>query len=88
MSDDYQRIERLLNERQVADLIGVSVATIRHWRHRGKGPSYLKIGPLVRYDPRAIQRWLGRDRPAVMRVLDKQGPRSAMEDRECLSHYP
>jgi len=40
---------RALTEREVADLLGLSVATLRAWRHRGKGPRFLRLGRLVRY---------------------------------------
>lgn len=51
-------IDRLINEHQVADLIGVSVATVRRWRLQGRELRYLKIGVLVEYCPRAVQGWL------------------------------
>ena len=35
---------RALTEREVADLLGLSVATLRAWRHRGKGPRFLRLG--------------------------------------------
>jgi predicted DNA-binding transcriptional regulator AlpA len=58
VSKEDDAIERLINEHQVADLIGVSVATVRRWRLHGRGPRYLKIGVLVRYCPRAVRAWL------------------------------
>jgi predicted DNA-binding transcriptional regulator AlpA len=38
-------------EREVAELLGLSVATLRAWRHRGKGPRFLRLGRSVRYLP-------------------------------------
>lgn len=38
-----------LTERQVAEQLGLSVATLRAWRHRGKGPRYVRFGRAVRY---------------------------------------
>ena len=38
-----------LTERQVAQQLGLSVATLRAWRHRGKGPRFLRLGRSVRY---------------------------------------
>jgi predicted DNA-binding transcriptional regulator AlpA len=58
MSKQDNQCERLINERQVADLVGVSVATVRRWRLRKWGPRYVKIGALVRYCPRAVRGWL------------------------------
>ena len=40
-----------LTERAVAELLGLSVATLRAWRHRGKGPRFLRLGRSVRYLP-------------------------------------
>ena len=42
---------RALTERKVAELLGLSVATLRVWRHRGKGPRFLRLGRAVRYLP-------------------------------------
>ena len=42
---------RALTEREVAELLGRSVATLRAWRHRGKGPRFLRLGRSVRYLP-------------------------------------
>jgi predicted DNA-binding transcriptional regulator AlpA len=38
-----------LTERDVADQLGLSVATLRALRHRGKGPRYVRFGRAVRY---------------------------------------
>jgi predicted DNA-binding transcriptional regulator AlpA len=40
---------RALTEREVADRLGLSVATLRAWRFRGKGPRFLRLGRSVRY---------------------------------------
>ena len=42
---------RALTEREVAAMLGLSVATLRAWRHRGKGPRFLRLGRSVRYLP-------------------------------------
>ena len=42
---------RALTEREVAELLGLAVATLRAWRHRGKGPRFLRLGRSVRYLP-------------------------------------
>ena len=39
----------LLIEQDVADHIGVSIQTVRKWRHDGIGPRYIKIGRTIRY---------------------------------------
>jgi predicted DNA-binding transcriptional regulator AlpA len=48
-----------LNEIQVADVLGVSVATVRRWRLLRRGPKFLKVaGTLVRYPVEALNTWL------------------------------
>jgi len=42
---------RALTEREVAERLGLSVATLRAWRHRGKVPRFLRLGRSVRYLP-------------------------------------
>ena len=46
---------RALTEREVAELLGLSVATLRAWRHRWKGPRFLRLGRSVRYLPSDLQ---------------------------------
>jgi predicted DNA-binding transcriptional regulator AlpA len=48
----------LLNEYQVAAILGVSVATVRRWRLLRQGPRYLKIGAAVRYKHQDLDSWL------------------------------
>ena len=38
-----------MNETEAADRLGLSVATLRAWRHRGKGPRFVRFGRAVRY---------------------------------------
>lgn len=38
-----------LTELQVAERLGLAVATLRAWRHRGTGPRFLRFGRAVRY---------------------------------------
>ena len=46
----------LLTEQQVADLLNISIATVRRRRLFGQPPDYVKIGASVRYRPEAVQR--------------------------------
>jgi predicted DNA-binding transcriptional regulator AlpA len=38
-----------LNEIQVAEWLGLSVATLRAWRFRHRGPRFVRFGRAVRY---------------------------------------
>lgn len=39
----------LITEKEAAEFLVVAVKTLRNWRNLCKGPSYKKIGRLVRY---------------------------------------
>lgn len=54
----YQ-FDSLLDERQVARLIGMSVASLRRWRLLHRGPKFLRVGgSAVRYRPEDLASWL------------------------------
>jgi excisionase family DNA binding protein len=41
--------DRAITEREAAQVLGLSVATLRAWRHRNRGPKYLQLGRAIRY---------------------------------------
>lgn len=51
-------MEALLNEKRVAETLGMSLAALRRWRYDGRGPKFLKLGSAVRYRPADVQQWL------------------------------
>ena len=53
MGDD----EDLLTEGEVAELLQVSLPTVRRWRREGSGPPCLEIGRQVRYRRAVVDRW-------------------------------
>ena len=48
----------VLNEHEAASMLGCSAALLRKWRRLGDGPSYSKLGRLVRYRQEDIQAFL------------------------------
>ena len=70
---DKPTSDRLLNEREVADLT-VSVATIRRWRLRNQGPRYFKVGAAVRYKLEEVISWLN-SRPVGGEVANERSRR-------------
>jgi predicted DNA-binding transcriptional regulator AlpA len=50
-----RHVTRALTEREVSELLGLSVATLRAWRHRGQGPRFLRLGRAVRYLPADLE---------------------------------
>ena len=51
-------MSELLNETEVAKKLRVSLACLRRWRLEKRGPMFLKIGSLVRYQPEDLDAWL------------------------------
>jgi predicted DNA-binding transcriptional regulator AlpA len=50
---------RFLNDKELATLLRVSIATVRRWRLLGQGPKATKIGALIRYQVSDIEEFLG-----------------------------
>jgi excisionase family DNA binding protein len=53
-----QGSERLMTLLEVSQLLGVPVATLYGWRHRGEGPTGYRIGRHVRYRRAAVEAWI------------------------------
>ena len=51
-------VKWMKNEREAAIVLGCSVAALRKWRLLGKGPTYCKIGRLVRYPQGELQAYM------------------------------
>ncbi len=50
--------QNILNERDAAVFVGLSVHTLRSRRFRGLPPEFLKLGKSVRYEAEALRRFL------------------------------
>lgn len=44
---------------QLAEWLGVPVATVYKWRHEGHGPPGFKVGRHVRFHRPLVDEWLG-----------------------------
>ncbi len=53
---------KLLNEKQVAKILGVARQTIANWRFQGRPPRYCKLGRAVRYSLADIESFIERSR--------------------------
>jgi excisionase family DNA binding protein len=51
-------ISALLTETEVSNVLRVSLATLRKWRVDKRGPRFIKIGSLVRYQLEDLREWL------------------------------
>jgi excisionase family DNA binding protein len=73
---DSTRRTTALTERQVAEQLGLSVATLRAWRHRGEGPRFLRLGRSVRYLPSDMDEFVRES------AVDTRSDSSSDEDSE------
>jgi len=63
-----ERRAHALTDREAARLLGLSVATLRAWRLRHRGPRFVRFGRAVRYLPADIERFIEAnavERPAM-----------------------
>jgi predicted DNA-binding transcriptional regulator AlpA len=49
---------KLLTEKQVEEVYGLKVKTLRKWRWSGEGPSHIKLGRSVRYRVADIEAYI------------------------------
>lgn len=58
-ASDARSQDRWMTTEEAADLLRVSVGTLRHWRATGRAPSAVKRGRRVFYDRRAVKSFEG-----------------------------
>ncbi len=51
-------LDRLLSVQDLADYLGVPVATIYGWRHRGHGPPGFRVGRHLRFRTSDVTHWI------------------------------
>ena len=51
-------LETLLEEKELAGRLQVSLGTLRTWRTDGTGPRFHRIGQMIRYAPSDVKEWL------------------------------
>lgn len=56
-----------LTEKEVAELTGFSLQTLRNWRHVSRGPSYLKVSRSIRYRMEDVTAYMERN------LIDPEG---------------
>lgn len=50
--------EKLLDAKKTSSLLGCTEATLALWRRIGQGPSFVRVGRLVRYRERDLVQWI------------------------------
>lgn len=48
-------LPQMLNERQAAHTLAVSIAALRRWRREGRGPVFTRVEKCIRYSTRSIE---------------------------------
>jgi len=61
---------QLVTEIQASKMLAVSVAALRRWRREGRGPEFTHCERCVRYDVRAIERFLSANSSANKKAGD------------------
>ncbi len=50
--------DKLLSAQDLADYVGVPLATLYQWRSKGTGPRGIRVGKHVRFRSRDVEVWL------------------------------
>ncbi len=50
--------ERLWTVDDLSAFLGVPVATLYQWRHKGEGPPAMRLGKHLRFDPDRVRTWV------------------------------
>jgi hypothetical protein len=58
MAEVHNPPHALLNEHDVANILGLSVASVRRWRLLRTGPPFKKVFSSVRYKPEDVRTWI------------------------------
>jgi excisionase family DNA binding protein len=51
-------MENLLDKKQVAELLNISVKTLDLWKSKGTAPKPVKLGRLVRFKPEEVKEFI------------------------------
>lgn len=60
MTSGAQHRDRLLRVQELAEYLGVPVATLYQWRYRGEGPAGFRVGRHLRYRWSEVEAWIER----------------------------
>ncbi len=51
-------VEKLLSTEEAAHFLNCQPQTLNRWRYERKGPTYVKVGRLVRYSESQLKEWI------------------------------
>lgn len=61
------QLREFLNTREVSDMTGIPVGTLRFWRHKRQGPESFALGKKVMYRRSEVTRWIAEQEAATRR---------------------
>ena len=67
MIGNMDQRHRLLTVDELAEYLGVPIATLYAWRHRRQGPPGFRVGKHLRYRIGDVQEWIERQLEQVVR---------------------
>lgn len=72
MEQSTLSLPQMVSEKQAARMLAVSVAALRRWRRERRGPQFIHLERCVRYDIRAIERFLNENNSENKRAGDSR----------------
>jgi len=70
-SPELQNIQ-LVNEREAARMLAVSVAALRRWRRENRGPAFTRCEACIRYDVRQLEKFLQQNSSVTAKAVDRE----------------
>jgi predicted DNA-binding transcriptional regulator AlpA len=66
--------KRLIPTKEAAEILGTTEGTLKSWRSRGTGPSWVKLGASVRYDVEELLGFIKRNTrvPSVRALVEER----------------
>jgi hypothetical protein len=72
MEQTLLTLPQMINEKEAARLLSVSVAALRRWRHEGRGPQFARLERCVRYSVRELAQFLEQNASVHKKAADLQ----------------
>jgi len=51
-------MQKLMSVAELASVVDVPIGTVYQWNHKGTGPTPIRVGRYLRYDPVEVLAWL------------------------------
>jgi excisionase family DNA binding protein len=54
----FRNSKEFYTEAEAADLLSISLSTLRRWRRSGTGPAWFRVGSILRYNQTALDEFI------------------------------